>query len=61
MVCEFSRQLSGIDYLVCNTDSQHLATSLCEKRIQMGSELTEGLGLVYDDYYDIVDDDLGGI
>lgn len=39
-----ARQLSGIDYLVCNTDAQHLSTSLCEKRVQMGTSLTEGLG-----------------
>ena len=41
-----ARQLSGIDYIVCNTDAQHLSTSLCDKRVQMGTSLTEGLGFL---------------
>ncbi|OQR96013.1 cell division protein ftsZ [Thraustotheca clavata] len=39
-----ARGLKGVDFLVCNTDAQHLKTTLTENRIQMGSELTGGLG-----------------
>ncbi|KAF0694868.1 Aste57867_14268 [Aphanomyces stellatus] len=39
-----ARGLQGVDFLVCNTDAQHLKTTLTENRIQMGSELTGGLG-----------------
>ena len=36
--------LEGVDFVVANTDAQALAASKCERRIQMGSKLTEGLG-----------------
>jgi cell division protein FtsZ len=36
--------MSGVDFLVCNTDDQALQRSLAENRIQLGSGLTEGLG-----------------
>jgi cell division protein FtsZ len=38
--------LQGVEYLVCNTDAQHLAQSLVEqeKRIQLGMQVTQGLG-----------------
>ncbi|CAK4202276.1 unnamed protein product [Aphanomyces euteiches] len=39
-----ARGLQGVDFLVCNTDAQHLKTTLTDNRIQMGSELTGGLG-----------------
>ncbi|RHY15624.1 hypothetical protein DYB36_008840 [Aphanomyces astaci] len=39
-----ARGLHGVDFLVCNTDAQHLKTTLTDNRIQMGSELTGGLG-----------------
>ncbi len=36
--------LQGVDFVVANTDAQALATSSAEKRIQLGTNLTEGLG-----------------
>lgn len=36
--------LTGVEYIVANTDSQALAASLAEIRIQLGSEVTKGLG-----------------
>ncbi len=36
--------LTGVDFVVANTDAQALAKSPCERRIQMGNALTEGLG-----------------
>ena len=39
-------KLQGVSYLACNTDAQHLEQSLVdsEKRIQLGPEVTQGLG-----------------
>ena len=37
-------QLEGVDLFVANTDSQALETSICEHRLQLGRELTGGLG-----------------
>ena len=39
-----SRGLSGVDFICLNTDAQHLATTLTEKRIQIGRTTTQGLG-----------------
>ena len=36
--------LSGVNFVVANTDAQALATSAAEHRIQLGTNLTEGLG-----------------
>jgi cell division protein FtsZ len=36
--------LKGIYFIVANTDAQSLTTSLCENRIQLGANLTSGLG-----------------
>ncbi|MDR0753504.1 MAG: cell division protein FtsZ [Holosporaceae bacterium] len=36
--------LEGVDFVVANTDSQALLQSLCERRIQLGLEITGGLG-----------------
>lgn len=36
--------LAGVDFVVANTDSQALLQSLCERRIQLGLEITGGLG-----------------
>ena len=36
--------LSGVDFIVANTDAQALTTSLAERIIQMGLQVTEGLG-----------------
>ncbi len=36
--------LSGVNFVVANTDSQSLANSTAEHKIQLGATLTEGLG-----------------
>ncbi len=36
--------LQGVKFIVANTDAQSLDTSKAEQKIQLGSELTEGLG-----------------
>jgi len=36
--------LKGVEFVVANTDAQALASSSCERRIQMGANVTEGLG-----------------
>ena len=36
--------LEGVEFMVANTDSQALAQSLCDRRIQLGSHVTQGLG-----------------
>jgi len=39
-----SAGLEGVDFVVATTDAQALAASQADRRIQMGSKLTEGLG-----------------
>ncbi|WP_334127369.1 cell division protein FtsZ [Sneathiella sp.] len=39
-----SAELQGVEFVVANTDAQALRQSLAERRIQLGAELTEGLG-----------------
>ena len=36
--------LKGVEFVVANTDAQALASSIAERRIQMGANVTEGLG-----------------
>ena len=36
--------LQGVDFVVANTDAQALAASSAEHRIQLGTNLTEGMG-----------------
>jgi len=36
--------LEGVEFLICNTDAQAMQQSVCERRIQMGRGLTQGLG-----------------
>ncbi|MEX2297259.1 MAG: cell division protein FtsZ [Dongiaceae bacterium] len=36
--------LEGVEFIVSNTDSQALAQSLCERRLQLGTTITQGLG-----------------
>ena len=37
-------KLEGVEFMVANTDAQALQQSLCERRIQLGSTVTKGLG-----------------
>ncbi|HEX6141608.1 MAG TPA: cell division protein FtsZ [Geminicoccaceae bacterium] len=36
--------LEGVEFVACNTDSQSLHQSLTERRIQLGTTITQGLG-----------------
>ncbi len=36
--------LTGVEFLVANTDAQALGHSLCERRILLGRDITKGLG-----------------
>ncbi len=40
----FKQGISGVDFVVCNTDSQALEKSPVPIKIQLGASLTEGLG-----------------
>ncbi|MBC7425466.1 MAG: cell division protein FtsZ [Bacteroidia bacterium] len=40
----YQRGIVGVDFYICNTDSQHLAISPVPNKIQIGNALTEGLG-----------------
>ncbi|MET1755456.1 cell division protein FtsZ [Novosphingobium sp. RD2P27] len=37
-------QIEGVDFIVANTDAQALNSSIAENRIQLGPEITQGLG-----------------
>ena len=39
-----SANLEGVDFVVMNTDGQSLSHSLAPRKIQLGSEITQGLG-----------------
>ncbi|KAL3944235.1 MAG: hypothetical protein SGBAC_001678 [Bacillariaceae sp.] len=39
-----SKKLKGVDFAALNTDAQHLATSRADTKLQIGAELTKGLG-----------------
>ena len=36
--------LEGVEFIVSNTDAQALAQSICERRLQLGLNITQGLG-----------------
>ncbi|MDD9877411.1 MAG: cell division protein FtsZ [Magnetovibrio sp.] len=38
------RELEGVDFVVANTDAQSLTQSRADRRIQLGANLTQGLG-----------------
>ncbi|HMP56848.1 MAG TPA: cell division protein FtsZ [Novosphingobium sp.] len=37
-------EVEGVDFIVANTDAQALNTSVCDNKIQLGPEITQGLG-----------------
>ena len=39
-----SSKVEGVDFVVANTDAQALSTSPAERRIQLGPDITGGLG-----------------
>ena len=40
----FEQGIAGVEFVICNTDSQALANSPVPTRIQLGQAITEGLG-----------------
>ena len=40
----FSQHIEGVNFIICNTDSQALAQSKVPNKIQLGPHLTQGLG-----------------
>jgi len=40
----FSQSIEGVNFIICNTDSQALAQSKVPNKIQLGPHLTQGLG-----------------
>jgi cell division protein FtsZ len=40
----FRQQIDGVNFVICNTDAQALASSGIPNRIQLGPHLTQGLG-----------------
>ncbi len=40
----FSKQIHGVDFVICNTDAQALENSPIPNKIQLGAHLTSGLG-----------------
>lgn len=40
----FSQHIEGVNFVICNTDAQALASSGIPNRIQLGPHLTQGLG-----------------
>ena len=39
-----AKSLGGVEFVVCNTDAQALAQSSAERKIQLGRNITQGLG-----------------
>ena len=40
----YSKGIAGVDFIICNTDSQDLEKSSVPNKVQLGSEVTNGLG-----------------
>jgi cell division protein FtsZ len=40
----FTQNIKGVDFVICNTDAQHISTSKVPNKIQLGPQLTLGLG-----------------
>ncbi len=40
----FSQNIDGVNFIICNTDAQAIATSNVPNKIQLGPHLTQGLG-----------------
>ncbi|WP_088323314.1 cell division protein FtsZ [Polaribacter tangerinus] len=40
----YSQQIKGVDFVICNTDAQALENSAVPNKIQLGADLTSGLG-----------------
>src|SRR6476660_978943 len=40
----YSQKIEGVNFIICNTDAQAIATSIVPNRVQLGPQLTQGLG-----------------
>src|SRR5258708_558415 len=40
----FSQNIEGVNFIICNTDAQAIATSRVPNKVQLGPQLTQGLG-----------------
>ena len=40
----FSQMIEGVNFIICNTDAQAIATSMVPNKVQLGPHLTQGLG-----------------
>lgn len=40
----FGQEIEGVDFIICNTDAQALEQSRVPNKVQLGPELTQGLG-----------------
>src|SRR5450432_3424504 len=40
----FSQKIDGVNFIICNTDAQAIATSMVPNKVQLGPHLTQGLG-----------------
>ncbi len=40
----FSQDIDGVNFIICNTDAQAIANSKIPNKIQLGPQLTSGLG-----------------
>jgi cell division protein FtsZ len=40
----YSQNIEGVNFIICNTDAQAIATSCVPNKIQLGPHLTQGLG-----------------
>jgi len=40
----YNQGITGVEFIICNTDAQALASSPIEHKIQLGTRLTEGRG-----------------
>jgi len=40
----YSQNIEGVNFIICNTDAQAIATSLVPNKVQLGPHLTQGLG-----------------
>ncbi len=40
----FNQNIDGVNFIICNTDAQAIATSNVPNKIQLGPHLTQGLG-----------------
>src|SRR3979490_2069265 len=40
----FNQQIEGVNFIICNTDAQAIATSMVPNKVQLGPHLTQGLG-----------------